>query len=165
MTRMLRIGVVGATLLIAGCGGGSSHSSTSTTAKAPSSPFATQANAICAAAGAKIDALPIPASAGTAQAAAIIAQLPIESAELAQLRQLTPPAAQAANFRTALDNLAQIKALVPQVAAADRDDNTNALQVLGAQVGPLSTRATAIAQILGLTKCAIDYSPSGTASG
>ena len=100
MTRILPVAAASAALLLAGCGSSSSSSSSS-------SSFAAQANSICAAAGAQINALPAPGNSLASVAASIDSQIPLEQAELTKLKALTPPSAQAADWQTALNNLEQ----------------------------------------------------------
>ncbi len=157
MIRILPVAVTAsAALLLAGCGGSSSSSS--------SSDFTAQANAICAQFGAQIEALPAPGNTDASAAASLDAQIPIEQAELAKLKTLTPPSSSASEWNTALSNLEQVIAISPQVSAAAKAGNTAEVQSLAAKAKPLSDAATATANKLGLTKCAANYQPGGSSS-
>ncbi len=156
MTRILPAVAASAALVLAGCGGSSSSSS--------SSNFTSEANAICAQFGAQINALPAPSNTGAAAAASLDSQIPIEQAELAKLKALTPPSAQAADWRTAISNLEQTIALSPQLSAAAKAGDAAQVQALVAKAKPLTDQATSIANKLGLTKCAANYQPGGSST-
>jgi hypothetical protein len=158
MTRILPLAVVGAALALAGCGGSSGSSSSS------SADFTSQANAICASSGAQIVALPAPDNTASGQAASIQAQLPIEQAEVAKLKTLTPPSSQEATWKSTLAAEEAIIALTPQVVTALNANDTATLTSLEAKAKPLTTTGQAGAKTLGLDKCAADYEPGGSSS-
>ncbi len=158
MIRTLPVVVAAsAALVLAGCGGSSSSSSSS-------SNFTSEANAICAQFGAQINALPAPSNTGASAAASLDAQIPIEQAEIAKLKALTPPSSQASDWQTALSNLEQTIALSPQLSAAAKAGDAAQVQALVAKAKPLTDEATSVANKLGLTKCAANYQPGGSST-
>ena len=157
MIRILSVLAAGAALLIAGCGGSSSSSSSTAS-------FAAQANAICAAEGAKIVALPAPGNDLASQGASLEAQLPIIQEELTKLKALTPPSGQEALWKSTLSDLDQSTALIPQVVAAAKAGDTAKVNALATQATPLTNSATAAAKKLGLTACAADYQPGSSST-
>jgi hypothetical protein len=146
------IAVLGAAALIAGCGGGSSGSSSA-------DDFRRQADQVCADANERIAAVPEPTS--NAQILDTLqAGLPIQADELAQLKALDPPDDLQADFDQAIDLLQQRQDAIQ--AAADKiangDDPATVIQQADAQIDDLRSQAQAKAKDLGLTVC-------GTASG
>jgi hypothetical protein len=146
------IAVLGAAALIAGCGGGSSDSSSA-------DDFRQQADQVCADANERLAAVPEPTS--NAQILDTLqAGLPIQADELAKLKALDPPDDLQADFDQAVDLLQQRQDAIQ--AAADKiangDDPATVIQQADAQIDDLRSQAQAKAKDLGLTVC-------GTASG
>ena len=164
-SRFLAAGLVCAAGTLAGCGGSNSSSSTATASLsvAAGANFANLANQICANADSQIEAL--PAANGDVNTATTDVQqaLPIENAAIAQLRNLTPPAAQQQAFTTWISGLDRKAALTAQEVTALQAGNGSEAQVFQQQVQAINTNSQATS--LGLPDCAKNAQPAGAASG
>jgi hypothetical protein len=154
---LICLAAVGAAALIAGCGGGSD---------APSvDEFREQADAVCADANQRLDALTEPAS-GAEVLPFLQAGLPIQAQQLERIRELTPPDELQASFDEATDLLQQRQDLIQD--AADRiaagEDPEAVIAEIDPEVTRLQAEARAKARALGLTVCGAEDDGDGTAT-
>src|SRR4051794_22246985 len=146
-TLVAGIAILGAAGLIAGCGGGSSDSSSA-------DDFRQQADQICADANTRLEAVPKPAT--NAQIlTSLQAALPIQADELAKIRALDPPDDLQADFDEATDLLQQRKDAIQ--AAADKiangDDPGTVIKQAEPQIDALRAQTQAKAEDIGLSVC------------
>jgi len=151
LTRTFSLAVVSAALLLSGCGGGSSASTS----------FRAQADKICAATGARTTAIPAPGDTLGSAEAAVNGEIPIAASELASLKALTPPAAQAAQWTATLNGLSRAQTLRGLFIAAVHDGTPAELRAAPVVLQSVSQQIRATASRLGLAACAVDYEPSG----
>lgn len=153
-------------LAVAGCGGGGSTTSGASGASGASGSaplskdeFVSQANAICADANDKIEALKAPASNQLSDVQATVKEeLPLNQEALDKFTALTPPAELQSQFnQLAATGKAQI-ALAQQLVNANDADQANAIIAKGKTLGD---RFDSTAQSMGLTECAKDVQPQG----
>lgn len=147
-----------AAVALAGCGGGGSDSLSA-------DEFRSQADAICADANAKTDALAEPTSAATFLPY-LRAGLPIQEAQLGKLEALKPPSELQGAYSEALDLLKQKQAAV--TAAADRieggEDTEAVVKDVSDDIDAIDKQADAKAEELGLTVCGTDATGTATTS-
>jgi type II secretory pathway pseudopilin PulG len=159
--RLAGLAAIGAVALVAGCGGGSDDSasssaaSTAAVAELSADEFRTQANAICADAQTKIDAVPDPTS--PADIPTVFSQvLPVAQERLDKLRALDPPADLQGSYDEALDLGQQQLDLGEQIS--DRieggEDATAVFTELEPQLEGIEEQSDAKAAELGITECA-----------
>ena len=148
LARPLALGVatLGAVIALAGCGGGSDSLS--------ADEFRSQADAICADANKKTDALAEPQS-NDDVLAYLRAGLTVEAAQLSQLEDLKAPSDLEGTYSEALDLLKQKDAAI--TAAADRieggEDPEAVLGDVNDDIETLQDQANAKAKGLGLKVC------------
>lgn len=146
---------IGATALIAGCGGGSDSLS--------ADEFRTQADAICADTDRQIDALTEPTAAD--QFLPFLREgLPIQQAQLDRLRDLEPPEELSGDFDAAIGLLEQQITAIE--GAADRieggEDPEAVAEEVGESIEAISDQADERAAALGLTVCGDDSDETDT---
>jgi hypothetical protein len=151
---LVALAALGAAALVAGCGGGDSTLS--------ADEFRERADAVCADAGERLDALTEP-TAGEEVLPYLETGLPIQAEELERIRELEPPDELQAAFDEALELNQQRQDLIRQ--AADRIEGGEDPQAVIAEVGPelerLQAEARAKARELGLAVCGADDDASG----
>ncbi|HEX4110545.1 MAG TPA: hypothetical protein VHX88_20625 [Solirubrobacteraceae bacterium] len=155
--------LLGTAALLAGCGGSSHHSTVVTTATG--TPFGREANAICAAANTKINALPGTNAddPGGAQSVAIEREAQADSeAEVRALTGLAPPSALAGAWRRLLGTAAAVEQNNETVIADLKANNPSKASTDTNQT--LGTALTDEASALGLSQCAAAPAP-GTDDG
>lgn len=146
---------IGATALIAGCGGGDDSLS--------AEEFRTQADAICADANGQLEAVGEPSSPdqylGYIQSA-----LPIQQAQIERLRELDPPDDLQADFDTGVgaiqEQIDAIQGAATRIEAGE--DPTAVLTEVGAELDTINEESDAAAQRLGLTVCGSDSEETAT---
>ncbi|MGD9572764.1 MAG: hypothetical protein AB7V62_12810 [Thermoleophilia bacterium] len=149
------LAAIGATAIIAGCGGGSDTLS--------AEEFRSQADAICADANREIEALAEPTS-PDGYVAYIRSALPIQQGQLDKLKALEPPEDLQASFDTGVTAIEQQITAIQ--GAADRIEAGEDAQTVIAEVDPqidaLNEQSDAAAQSLGLTVCGSDQGDEPT---
>jgi hypothetical protein len=150
------LATLGAVALIAGCGGGGSDSLSA-------DEFRQQADAICADANTKIEALTEP-SANDQVLGFFQSGLQIYQEQIEDLKALEPPDELAPTFNEAtglLDQqLAKITAAVDKMESGE--DPTATVAALQTELEPLNSEADAKAKEIGLTVCGTDENEPGT---
>ncbi len=153
------LAVVGAVAAIAGCGGGDDSSG-----QLSADEFRSQADAICADANSRLDALDEPT--GNDQVLGFLQSgLTLQKEQLEKLKALQPPDDLAGTFNEATDLLTQQTAAIQ--GAADRisggEDPETVIGDVDSQIDSLNDQADAKAKELGLTVCGSeDSTGSGT---
>lgn len=134
-------------VLAAGCGGGGGGGNRLTKEE-----YITQADAICKAANAKIDALGTPA---TLDEIAKLAEqaTSIQQQALDDLRALKPPAEDEATLNKAYDLVEQQVTFGKQIEEAAKAGDQAKIQEIVAQVTPINQQADQIAKDYGLVEC------------
>ncbi len=149
---------IGATALIAGCGGGGDD-------QLSAEEFRTQADAICTDANTQLDAVGEPSSADQVLTF-LQTSLPIQRAQLDRLRELDPPDDLQADFDTGVGAIQEQIDVVQDAATrieGGEDPNT-VITELGPQIESINERSDAAAQRLGLTVCGSDSDEEPTAT-
>jgi hypothetical protein len=147
-------------MALAGCGG-SSGTSSSANANAPSSAqFVSQVNKICSDVNAKVGALP------TIQTQADLLttgpkELSMSAAALAELKALTPPASKQAAVTQYISGIDQESAISTQVLAAVKAGNSAQTKALSDKGSALNSTDDARAKALGFAQCARNAQPAG----
>jgi hypothetical protein len=152
------LAVLGAAAAIAGCGGGDDDSGALSADE-----FRSQADAICADANTRIDALDAPTSADQVLGF-LQSGLTVQTEQLEKLKALEPPDDLAGTFNEATDLLDQQKAAIQD--AADRieggEDPEAVISEADPKIESISDQAKAKAKELGLTVCGTE--DTGTTS-
>jgi len=159
-------------LLVAGCGGGASSSTTTgasgasgASGSAPLSKeeFVSQANSICADVNDQIEALQAPPD--NAQVSELVPLLTQELAIArdaeAKLEALTPPSELQDERDKLVENTKKEEALADKIIAAAKANDASQAQSLGQQLDALNKQDNSISSSIGLTECAKDVSPQG----
>ena len=158
-------------LAIAGCGGGSDTTSSGASGASGASggtplsqeEFVSQANAVCAEANDKTEALKaLPSSPTTADVATFTAQsIEIANSSYAALAAITPPSDLQAKYDQWLAaGKAQI-AIATKLEQAAKADDTNQVKSIAQQMSSAGDKNNAVATDLGLTECAKDVHAQG----
>lgn len=121
--------------------------------------FAKKANAACASAGAKVEALPKVTNANVAtelrQTAKILTSL------VTKLDGIKAPSAKATKYKSFLATLRQQSALAKQTAAAVDAKDASKAKSLASKVEKSGKKSDAQARALKLSDCAKTYNPAG----
>ena len=152
------LAVLGAAAAIAGCGGGDDDSGALSAEE-----FRSQADAICADANTRLDALDEPT--GADQVLGFLQSgLTVQKEQLEKLKALQPPDDLAGTFNEATDLLDQQTAAIE--GAADRiaggEDAETVIGEVDSQIDSLSEQADAKAKELGLEVCGTEDSGTDT---
>jgi hypothetical protein len=151
------LAVVGAVAAIAGCGGGDDSGSLS------ADEFRTQADAICADADTRIEALDEP-SANDQVLGFLQSGLTIQREQIEKLKALEPPSELSGTFGEATDlldqQIAEIQGAADRISGGESPDAV--ITELGPKIDDLSDQADAKAEELGLTVCGSDDGDGGT---
>jgi hypothetical protein len=160
-----------ASLAVAGCGGGSSSSTTGASGASGASgsaplsqdEFVSQANAICKANNAKIEALKgAPIGATPAQSAPYLTELAaINKAAAAQFEALTPPSDLQSDFNKMIAAINSKQAGVEKMLAAAKANDAGQLKAAFEQLQAPASQSSDLASSLGLTECTVVPQPQG----
>ncbi len=152
--RVVAFVALTAVALAAGCGG-SGDGGGDGGDRLTKEEYIQQADAICADANQKIEALGEPQDFD--ELAALGEQaLSVSEQSLDSLRTLTPPAELESQVNRAYDLLAQQNELAKQLVVAANAGDQAEIEGIVAQAEPLETEADAIAREIGLTQCGQD---------
>lgn len=145
-----------AAALVAGCGGGGSDSLSA-------DEFRTQADAICADYNTQADALTDPTS-PSEYLTSLKEIVPLQTAQLAKLKDLKPPSELEKPFNEALALLDKQQGVLDSAVTRleGGEDPTKVLSAIATQAGDLGDQADAKAEELGLKVCGTDGSGSAT---
>lgn len=151
------LAVVGAVAAIAGCGGGGSDGALS------ADEFRSQADAICADANARLQALDEPT--GNDQVLGFLQSgLSVQKGQLDELKALKPPSDLSGTYGEAMDLLDQQTSEIQ--GAADRisagEDPETVIQEVSPKLDSISKEADAKAKELGLTVCGTEDTATGS---
>jgi len=124
--------------------------------------FASRADTACAAAGAKILALPAPVPATVLPD--LRSSRTILIALTGQLRAIKAPPAKAKLYGAFVASVGQHAAILGQIMTAVTARQSSKIGPLGRAAETVAKRTSLDAKALGLTACAKRYSPSGTPS-
>ncbi|HEY5195746.1 MAG TPA: hypothetical protein VIJ51_01830 [Solirubrobacteraceae bacterium] len=130
--------------------------------KAASPSFASRADKVCAAAGAKVVALPVPTAANVVSD--IRANRTIITKLVSQLKAIKAPAAKAKTYAAFIASTKEQGTILGETIAAFNAKQASKIQRLSGEATTVGRRSDAEAKSLGLPACAKDYSPSGAST-
>jgi hypothetical protein len=160
--------VIAGALAVAGCGGGDSSSSTGASGASGAAggtplsqdEFVSQANAACADANAKLEALKAPTQGDLQSLGTFTAQLiPIGADLEAKLTAITPPTDMQAQYASYLSGQKAGFELATQISQAAKAGDSSKIAPLGQKLTSINDKSNADADALGLTECAKTVSP------
>jgi hypothetical protein len=162
--------VIAGAMAVAGCGGGDSSSSTGasgasgTAGGTPLSQdeFVSQANAACADANTKLEALKAPTPGDLQSLGTFTAQLlPIGADLEAKLTTITPPTDLQAQYANYLSGQKAGFELATQISQAAKSGASSKIAPLGQKLSSINDKSNTEADALGLTECAKKVTPQG----
>ncbi|HWH10065.1 MAG TPA: hypothetical protein VG165_02985 [Solirubrobacteraceae bacterium] len=124
--------------------------------------FTSRANKVCAAAGAKVVALPAPTA--TTVLPDLRANGAIITKLVSQLKAIKPPAKLAKAYAAFIASTKRQGTILSETLAAVAADQASKIPQLSAEAQTVGKRSDTQAKALKLSACAKDYSPAGTPS-
>jgi uncharacterized membrane protein YgcG len=151
---MSRAGLAASITMVLACGAGIASAAT---VAAPGS-FTSRADKACAAAGAKVVALPVPT--GATVVADLRSNRSIIAKLVGQLKAIKAPAAKAKAYAAFIASTSEQATLIGETLTAFNHHQSARITRLSDQAEAVGKRSDAEARSLGLPVCAKDYSPS-----
>jgi hypothetical protein len=138
--------------------GGAGIAGAATTKPSPS--FVTRANAVCAAAGAKVNQLPAPTD--QTALADLKASRTIITKLVSQLKAIKPPPKHAKGYAKFIASTKEQATLLGETLTAYNADQGSKITKLADEVEAITTKGNEEAAALGLTACAKNYTAGTT---
>jgi uncharacterized membrane protein YgcG len=151
---MSRAGLAASITMVLACSAGIASAAT---VAAPGS-FTSRADKACAAAGAKVVALPVPT--GATVVADLRSNRSIIAKLVGQLKAIKAPAAEAKAYAAFVASTSEQATLIGETLSAFNHHQSARITRLSDQAEAVGKRSDAEARSLGLPVCAKDYSPS-----